>query len=216
MEELQKTIKALTQIPTASLSDALDQMGLRGYMSHEIRPILQNVKVVGPAVTIKHRIVNKRMPFTPALKAIDEAKPGDVLVISSDDDLRDVALLGGLMGLAAKVKGLSGAVLGGGVRDVRELRELGFQVFSLSVIPTTSLGRTEIEGVNVPLRCGGLIVKPGDLIVGDDDGVVVIPRDKVQEAIERARKFDEVERMEAEELRKGTPLVETVAKFARI
>ncbi len=213
---LKKVLDGLRKTPTASLSDALDQMGVRGFISHEFRPLIQGHKIVGPALTIKHQLCNRVASFIPALEAIDEAKQGTVLVIAGDADLRDVGLFGGLMATASKARGLAGAVLDGGVRDTREIREMGFQVFSRSVIPTTSIGRTELVGVNVPLICGGVTVQPGDIIVGDDDGVVVIPKDRVGEALERALRFDEVEVVEAEELRKGASFVETIKKHARV
>ncbi|MEM3046792.1 MAG: RraA family protein [Candidatus Bathyarchaeia archaeon] len=215
-EDLAELLIGLRMTPTASLSDALDRMGKPGFMSHELRPIIPGVKIVGPAVTVKHKKAAKTTSFNLCLELIDKAKPGDVFVVSGDLDLRDVGLLGGLMATAAKARGMAGAILDGGVRDVRELREMGFQVFSRSVIPTTSLGRTDIEAVNVPIVCGGVTVNPGDIIVADDDGVVVLPRASAQEALKRANEYDEVERKEAEDLRRGAPLVETIKKYARV
>lgn len=202
--------------PTASLSDALDRMGKPGFMSHELRPLIPGAKIVGPAVTAKHRKAAKTTAFNRVLELIDGAKPGDVLVVSGDLDLRDVGLLGGLMATACKAKGMAGAILDGGVRDVRELREIGFQAFSRSVVPTTSLGRTDIEATNLPVVCGGVTVNPGDIIVADDDGVVVIPRAAAKEVLQRANAFDDVERKEAEDLRRGASIVETIKKYARV
>lgn len=215
-DDLTEILKGLGATPTASLSDALDRMGKPGFMSHELRPIIPGVKIVGPAITVKHKKATKTTQFSLVLELIDRAKPGDVVVVSGDLDLRDVGLYGGLMATASKAKGLAGCVLDGGVRDVRELREMGFQAFSRSVVPTTSLGRTDIEAVNVPIVCGGVTVNPGDIIVGDDDGIVVIPRAVAKEALERATAFDEVERKESEDLRKGASIVETIRKYARV
>lgn len=215
-EDLAELVKGLRATPTASLSDALDRMGKPGFMSHELRPIIPGVKLVGPAITVRHKKAAKTTSFNLVLELIDRAKSGDVVVVAGDSDLRDVGLYGGLMATASKAKGLAGAVLDGGVRDVRELREMGFQVFSRSVVPTTSLGRTDIEATNKPTVCGGVAVNPGDIIVGDDDGVVVIPRAAAREVLQRANAFDEVERKEAEDLRKGASLVETIRKYARV
>ncbi len=209
-------LKKLYHTPTASLCDALDNIGIKGFMSHEIKPILEAVKIVGPAVTIKDVLSEKKVAPTPALKAIDDANPGDIIVRASEGDTKDIALWGGLMGLAAKVKGIEGAVLDGGVRDIVELKEMKFQIFSPSIVPSTSVGRTEVVGVNVPVTCGGVWVSPGDTIVGDSDGVIVIPADKLKTVIEIAEKMDAVEKEEAEELKKGSSLFETIRKYARV
>ncbi len=91
-----------------------------------------------------------------------------------------------------------------------------FQIFAPSVIPSTSIGRTKVVGINVPVNCGGIIVNPGDIIVGDSDGIVVIPSDKLEKVIDIAQKMDSVEKEEAEELKKGASFVETIKKFARV
>lgn len=211
-----KLLLKLYNIPTASLCDALDNIGFKGFMSHDIKPNLEGIKIVGPAVTIKEVLSEEKVAPIAALQAIDDANRGDVIVIASEGDMKDIALWGGLMGLAAKAKGIEGAVLDGGVRDIVELKEMKFQIFSPSIVPSTSVGRTEVVGVNVPVTCGGVLVSPGDIIVGDSDGVVVIPADKLKTVIEIAEKMDAVEKEEAEELKKGNSLVETIKKYARV
>ncbi len=206
----------LYNIPTASLCDALDNIGFKGFMSHEIKPSLETIKIVGPAVTIKDVLSEKKVAPMSALRAIDDASPGDIIVRASEEDMKEIALWGGLMGLAAKGRGIEGAVLDGGVRDIAELKEMRFQVFSSSVVPSTSVGRTEVVGVNVPVTCGGVLVSPGDIIVGDPDGVVVIPAGELEMVIGIAEKMDAVEKEEAEDLKKGNSLVETIKKYARV
>lgn len=213
---VKKLLKKLYNIPTASLCDALDSIGFKGFMSHDIKPNLEGIKIVGPAVTIKDVLSEEKAAPIAALQAIDDANPGDIIVRASEGDTKDIALWGGLMGLAAKTKGIEGAVLDGGVRDIIELKEMEFQIFSPSIVPSTSVGRTKVVGVNVPVTCGGVLVSPGDIIVGDSDGVVVIPADKLKTVIEIAEKMDAVEKEEAEELKKGNSLVETIKKYARV
>jgi len=210
-------LKELQKIPTASLSDALDRVGVRGFMSHRIKPAFEFQRVAGPAVTIKQIPTHEREIPLRALEAIDSAEPGSVIVVAVEGgSADDIALWGGLMGLTAKVRGVRAAVLDGSVRDLIENRELGFPVFSRSIVPSTSVGRLKVVGVNVPISCGDVLVKPGDIIVGDWDGVVVIPLEKLNEVIEIARQIDETERKEAEELRRGIPFTTVIKKFARV
>lgn len=209
-------LERLRKIPTSSISDALDKIGFKNFMSCEIRPRIEGKKIVGPAITARDVLTTRAIPPIPILEAIDNAKRGDIIVRSVDGDARDIGLWGGLMATAAKARGLEGAVLNGGLRDIVEIKALGFQIFSRSLIPSTSVGRTEISSINVPIDCGGVLVHPGDIIVGDDDGVVVIPKEKLEAIIMVAEKIDEVERAEVEELKKGNSIVETIKKYARV
>lgn len=142
--------------------------------------------------------------------------PGDVIVKGVSVDASDVSVWGGLMATAAKVKGLAGAVLDGGVRDVREIREVGFQVFSKSIVPSTSTGRLTTVKVNVPIICGGVLVNPGDIVVGDDDGVVVIPKERLEEVVEDALEIERIEKEEAEEIKMGKPILDVIKKYDRL
>jgi len=213
---IEDLLKELHKIPTASLCDALDKIGFTGFMSHEIKPIIDDIKIVGPAVTIKDVLSEKAESPMLALEAIDRAEPGDVIVRGVEGNAKDIALCGGLMATAAKVKGLSGAVLDGGTRDVAEIREVRFQVFSRSIVPSTSIGRTRVVDINVPVHCGGVSVSPGDVIVGDADGVVVIPKEKLETTIKIALEMDRIEKEEAKELKQGKSLVKTIKKYARV
>ncbi len=216
MSSRRDLLKEFYKIPTASLSDALDAVRIKGFMNHGIRPIIEGVKMVGRAVTVKDVPSRKVAPPVLALEAIDRAQEGDVVVRAVEGDAVDVGLWGGLMALAAKEKGLAGAVIDGGTRDLAENRELKFPVFVRSVVPSTSIGRTQVVDINVPIVCGGVPVRPGDVIVGDDDGVVVIPQEKLKQVLKEAKQIDEREKKVAEALRLGKPLVETVRKYARI
>jgi len=219
MGSTQKLPEELYKTPTASLSDALDALGIRGFMNHDIKPCVKDLKMVGRAVTVKDVLSNKKSLLLQALEVIEDAKPGDVYVRAIEgggEESANIALFGGLMALGSKMKGLAGAVIDAGARDITEYEEMGFPVFSKSVIPSTSLGRTEIVGVNVPVRCGGVLVNPGDVIVGDNDGVVVIPKDKLEKVLELAKGMDEKEGKMTKELKQGRSLLETVKKYSRI
>ena len=157
-------IDGYMKVSTASVSDAVDKIaGRRGYMDHEIKPRINEKKVVGPAVTILEGPTDEALPPKHALDAIDESPKGSVIVIAIGGET-NVAVWGGLMTAGAEVNGHAGAVLDGGVRDVTEIRrDSGFQVFSRSVSPSTTVGRFKTLSANVPVICGGVTVNPGDL-----------------------------------------------------
>lgn len=214
---LEEYILEIKKIPTASLSDALNQIGLNGTLNVPFKPTLDGVRIAGPAVTILDSYSSRRAIPIEAIEAIDNAKRGSVILrVLNGSEAEDIALFGGLMALASKVRGLEGAVMGGAIRDLREIKEMGFQVFYRFLSPNTSVGRTEIKAVNIPVKYGGVMINPGDIIVGDDDGIVVIPRDRIVEVLERAKKIDDLERREAEEIKLGEPFSKVIRKYARI
>ena len=159
-----------------------DVAGRRGTMNGRIAPVSPGMQLCGPAYTIEVRGGDNLMIHT----AITLAKPGDILVIDGKAD-RTCALMGAIMINACKALRLGGVVMDGAVRDTLDLRELGFPVFSVGANPN---GPTKfIPGrINHPISCGGIAVNPGDLILGDADGVVVIERDKAASLLEAAQK----------------------------
>lgn len=214
---LEEYVRELKKIPTASLSDALNQIGLNGTLNMHFNCVLEGIRIAGPAVTIQDRYSSRRVIPFEAMETIDNAEKGSVLVRAIDDDEAcDIALFGGLMALASKIRGLEGAVMCGAIRDFREIKEMGFQVFYRFLSPNTSVGRTEVKAVNVPIEYGDVIINPGDIIVGDDDGIVAIPKDKVSEVLERAKRIDDLEKRESEEIRKGKPFSQVIKEYLRV
>ena len=213
----QAVIDGYMKVSTASVSDAVDKIaGRRGYMDHEIKPRINEKKVVGPAVTILEGPTDEALPPTHALDAIDESPKGSVIVIAIGGET-NVAVWGGLMTAGAEVNGHAGAVLDGGVRDVTEIRrDSGFQVFSRSVSPSTTVGRFKTLSANVPVTCGGVTVNPGDLIVGDPDGVVVVPKEHVEAVLKMATEIEVREAEQARLIRQTKSLREGLAKYGRI
>jgi regulator of RNase E activity RraA len=212
-----ETIERFRPIATASVADAVDGVaGRRGYMQYEIKPRANGRKVVGPAVTVLEGPADEPQPPTHALDLIDESDEGSVIVIGVGGE-RDVAVWGGLMTAGATVNGLEGAVLDAGVRDVTEIeRDFAFPVYARTVSPGTTVGRFRTLDANVPVACGGVTVHPGDLIVADPDGVVVVPQEHVDAVLEAA---EEIERKEAEQtayIRETGSLREGLAKYDRI
>lgn len=175
----------LRAIPTAALSDA--QSGLT-----TMHPAIENrtpgLKLVGPAVTVQCLVGS----IVTVHQALAGAGPGSVLVV---DGLGDhvSALFGELMGRDARAARLAGIVVDGAVRDVAGLRELAFPTFSRWVTPRVGTNR-RLGKVNVPISCGGVPVQPGDCIVGDDYGVVVVPQDDIEELTQAGLAVEEKER----------------------
>jgi regulator of RNase E activity RraA len=210
-------VRDLKRIPTASLSDALNQIGLNGTLNVHFHPVLEGVRVAGPAITLLDCYSARRVIPMEAIEAIDNAEEGSILVRAIEGgEACNIALFGGLMALASKIKGLEGAVICGAIRDFREIKEMNFQVFYRFLSPNTSVGRTEIKAVNVPIKYGGVTINPGDVIVGDDDGIVVIPREKLIEVLEGAKQIDELERRESEEIRRGKPFSQVIREHLRV
>jgi regulator of RNase E activity RraA len=177
---------------TGNIADAVDEAtGVRGFMYHDMKPIFKT-KIVGRAATALLRPVLKhdqRKYPNHALQILDEAPPGSVLVYVLENGL-EIAGMGNLMATTAKVRGLEGAVIDGAARDVEEVARIGFPIFSRAVSPATSVGRYVSVAKQVPVTCAGILVRPGDYIVGDSDGVVVVPQEAAQKVVELIAQYD--------------------------
>ena len=173
----EEIIKALANIPTSTISDA---MGRCGAMSSDMKPIFPGARVCGPAYTIRV-YANDNLMVHLALK---EARPGDILVVDSRG-YAECALWGELMSLSARYRGLGGTVIDGGVRDKDAIAELGYPVFSKTIIPVGT-NKSNQGSICAPISCDGIPVFPGDIILGDSDGVVVVPLDQASVVIKEA------------------------------
>jgi 4-hydroxy-4-methyl-2-oxoglutarate aldolase len=208
-------IQAFRSITTASVADALWELGVAGHMSHEIKPFMK-VKIVGPAVTVLEEPTIERVPPSHALELIDNSAPGSVIVIGIDG-FRNVAVWGGLMTAGAVVNGIEGAVLDGGVRDIEEIeRDFGFPIFARSICPATTVGRFKTVAANEPVKVGEITVNPGDLIVGDRDGVVVVPVGLVETVLKAAQDIEDREREQTRLIRETKSLLKGLEKYQRI
>ena len=168
-----------------------DVAGRRGTLDGRITPLSHSTRLAGPAFTIEVRAGDNLMIHA----AMSIAKPGDVLVVDGKAD-RTCALMGSVMINACKKMGLAGVILDAAHRDTEELLELGFPFYSVGSNPN---GPTKfVPGrINWPISCGGVAINPGDLIVGDADGVVVVEREKAESLLDLAAKkvADEHERI---------------------
>jgi regulator of RNase E activity RraA len=213
-------IAGFSRSTAASVSDAVDQVvGRRGYLAHDMRPYVAGA-FVGRAATA---LVKPAAPeqATPALavkhsvEMIDSAQPGEVGVIVMEGTL-DVAAIGGLMGTAAKSRGMAGMVLDGAVRDIAELRALGLPVFARSVSPATAVSRYASVAKQVPVECAGVTVHPGDIVVAGEDGVVVVPKDRAAEVLKRSQEIDERESKMVPYIKQYKSLAKAIEVFNRI
>jgi regulator of RNase E activity RraA len=188
-------------------------------MSHDMRPVVAG-QVVGRAATALVRPAPKEKA-TPALavkhsvEMIDNSKPGEVGVIVMEDGL-DVAAIGGLMGTSAKAREMAGMVLDGGVRDVGELRALGLPTYARAITPATAVGRYASVSRNEPVECAGVTVRPGDIIVAGEDGVVVVPQDQASKVLKVAQEIDDRETKMVPMIQQHKSLQKVIELFNRI
>jgi 4-hydroxy-4-methyl-2-oxoglutarate aldolase len=215
--DLNELIAGFRGVATASVADAVDKIaGRKGYLDHRIKPRINDRKIVGPAVTVLEGPTDEFVPPRHALDAIDESDAGSVMVIAINGEA-DVAVWGGLMTAGAVANKLEAAVLDGGVRDITEIRrDYDFPVYARSVSPGTTLGRHKTLAANVAVPVGDVIVHPGDIIVGDIDGVVVVPRDHAEAVLSMAREIDAREAEQARLIIETGSLREGLAKYGRI
>lgn len=168
-------------------------------MDGGIRPISTGLKMVGRA----HTVVCEE-DFLTVIKALSDAQPGDVLVVETRGTRRAVA--GELFSFEAKRKGLAGLVVDGAVRDIAQVRTFGFPVYSRSVCPASGTTKRVFD-TQVPVLCGGLVVQPGDVLFGDDDGIVVASAEHLASLVDAARGIQAVEAETLARMQAGESLV---------
>lgn len=174
----------LTKVePVAEAALLHEALGKRGAMNHDVRPAFAGARILGRALTIKSAPGDNLMLHL----ALSVAQPGDVLVAAVDGFL-EAGIWGEIATVAAQVRGVRGLVTDGAVRDTEMIARMGFPIFSrgLSIKGTTKRQKGEL---NKPIVLGGAVVNPGDIIVGDADGVVVVPAGEVDAAIARANEI---------------------------
>jgi regulator of RNase E activity RraA len=210
-------VDAYRHVEAASVSDAIEQLlHEKRYMSHRMQSIFPT-KFAGTALTVS--LVKQENhdadALTGMLKAIDTGGPGSVYVMKVEDGA-DIAGMGGLMGTAMFARGFAGAVIDGGVRDLPQLKKIGFSVYATGPVPSTSVGHYRFAGMNIPVECDGVKVNPNDIIVADQDGVVVVPRDHAAEILVLAQKLDNSEHSMYPFIEKFHSIEEAVKQFGRI
>jgi 4-hydroxy-4-methyl-2-oxoglutarate aldolase len=202
---------------TAVLSDVLDELGHRDQaMPPSIRPLDDALVMAGFARTGLYReiyrIVPDENPYELEMALIDDLKLDDVAVFGCGGSRR-IAPWGELLTTASRARGAAGCVTDGFVRDIRQIRALRFPVFHGGIAPLDSKGRGMVAEIDVPIACAGVAVAPGDLVVGDADGVIVVPRAVEAEAVRRAFAKVTSEDRTREELAAGAKLADVFAKY---
>ena len=187
-------IAEIGKFSSATLHEAL---GKTGNLPYGIKPISPKMKVCGPAFTVKTMLCDNMLLH----RAYAYAKAGDVLVVNCSN-FYEAGYWGDLMSLGAMTKGIAGLVIDGCVRDADDIEAMGFPVFSRGLC-IKGTGNQGEGSLNEPIIMGENMVYPGDIIVGDRDGVVVIPQNRVEEAIEKAYARELKEENVRKELRKG-------------
>ncbi|MFZ2070506.1 MAG: 3-hexulose-6-phosphate synthase [Halobacteriota archaeon] len=183
------------QVSTPNISDAMHRKGVL----HGLKPLFEGIKLVGKAVTVQTFEGDWAKP----VEATDVAKEGDVIVVYAGS--KDVAPWGELASWSCKQKGIAGVVIDGAVRDVSEIRRLRFPVFAKYIMPNAGEPKGFGE-LNTEIKCGGAVVKPGDWIIGDDNGVVVVPKERAYELARRAKEVWKNEERIREEIKRGKTL----------
>src|SRR2546430_7139018 len=211
-------IEEFRRVEVASVSDALEQLtGKRMYMSHRMQPIF-TAKFAGFARTVQlKKDEGNKDPeaLTGMLEAIDQGSTDSVYVMVVEDGA-DIAGMGGLMGTAMAARDFSGAVIDGGGRDTAYLQKIGFPVYGLGIVPSTSVSHYRFAGSNIPVVCDGVAVNPAGLIVADADGVVAVPRALAPQVLALAQDMDFKEHSMYAWIEKLKSIQEAVKKFGRL
>jgi regulator of RNase E activity RraA len=210
-------LEGYRHVEVASVSDAIEQLaGRKMYMSHRMRPIFPT-KFAGFAVTVflKKEANDDPNALSGMLAAIDGGTKDSVYVMVVEDG-NDIAGMGGLMGTAMYSREYAGAVIDGGVRDTAYLKKIGFPVYSLGIVPSTSVHHYRFAGSNIPVVCDGVPVQAGDIVVADQDGVVVVPRKDAPKVLALAQDMDFKEHSMYAYIEKLKSIEEAVKKFGRL
>jgi 4-hydroxy-4-methyl-2-oxoglutarate aldolase len=209
----EKYRKRFERMATTNISDALDKVGVRGTVVG-IGPMYDCPKVVGRAVTIKITAAGMiKAKHHLGVRAIDSAGAGDVIIIDNRGDLNNNCW-GEILSMGAKMKGVSGVVVDGAARDIDACKEFGFPVYARGTIPLTARGRIMEESFNEVIRIGDVQVRPGDIVMADVNGVVIIAHEKLDEVLSAAEEILQKEEAMVDELRKGVPILEVDQKYA--
>jgi regulator of RNase E activity RraA len=211
-------IERLDDLYSAVVADVLDRLGVRSnVMAPRIRPLDRRTRLAGFAATV-HCVEVDAPPaaredwYKGELQAVDALEQGDVMVVSTCRG----CYWGELLATASRYRGARGIVADAYTRDTLALIEMNFPTFVAGISPEDSLGRIEVDAVGVPIECGDVTVNPGDLLVGDHDGVVVIPSAVAHEVIALAEEKVSGENLVRQKLEDGMPVWEAFRTYGVI
>ncbi|MEA5501885.1 RraA family protein [Halotia wernerae UHCC 0503] len=206
-----------TKLFASVLSDCLDQAGLMDQaLPSRIRPLDEASVMVGRARTAAfmevYNVPEGSNPYELEIALIDSLKKDEIPVFACSNPVR-VAPWGELLSTASKYRGAAGALMDGCVRDIKPIRKMGFPVFHGGIAPLDSKGRGKIMALDVPIECAGVKVETGDLIFGDADGVVVIPKAHEKRVLDLAFEKISGERNTLADLQRGDKLADVFARY---
>lgn len=208
-----KIVEGFRDIPTSTISDVLDEMGINGIING-LRVLVPGVRIAGAAFTIK-AVAGELGSYSrsdfPVGEVIGLMAANDVMVCGLGG--QRVSTMGGLGSLAMKLRGVAGMVIDGGARDVEQIRHTGFPSYVRHVCATSGKTRVKWLAINVPIEINGVSVCPGDIVVADDTSVAVVPVDKASGILEQCRRREEFEAQFEEELKKGSAFLEISRKL---
>lgn len=197
-------INRLNAVGVCSLSDAMDKHRIEGHCLG-IKPFGANMKVAGPAFTI--RMVPVGQSGGVVGDYIDDVEEGQIVVIDNNGR-RDTTVWGDILTTVANFKKIGGTVIDGVCRDIQPSLDVGYPIFALTNTMRTGKDRVTADAYNVPVQLAGVRIEPGDWLVGDSDGVVAIPRDRLEEVLDTAEKIVEIETRIMNAVKQGTRLDE--------
>jgi len=214
MKEFNEKYRArFEKLSSTNVSDALDALGLKG-ATCGIRPMIAKWnKIVGPAVTMRMTAAGQTPQKTHlGMNAIAAAKPGDVIVIDNGGRM-DTSCWGGILANGAKAKGIVGTVIDGCCRDLDDCIEADYTVYARGTVVQTARGRVIEESTNQMIQFGGVQVRPGDIVVGDSSGIVIVPVEHMEAVLKKAEELWQKEENLVAELRNGADILEVDAKY---
>lgn len=211
-------VDRLAGLYSAVVSDTLDRLGIRGNtMASRIRPLYAQARVAGLAATV-HCVEVDAPPadredwYKGELEAVDALEPGDVMVVSTCPG----CYWGELLATASRFRGARGIVADAYTRDTLALIEMAFPTFVAGINPQDSLGRIDVDAIGIPVECGGVTVHPGDLVLADHDGVVVVPSAVAEQVVTLAEEKVLGEKLVREKLAEGMPVLEAFRTYGVI
>ena len=217
-------VDRIAKLYTPVVSDVLDELGVRdNVMSGEIRPIYPEAKVAGLAYTMRSSatVEYRKSQDILFIEALDRIARNAVIV-HEVGSATNAAAWGEMCSATAMARGALGAVTNGAIRDATKITEMRFPVFARSFTPADStiasagLARMQLIDCQMPVRCGGVIVNPGDIIFADLDGIAVVPKNVVDEVVKRAEEKAKEEKEIRKALNKGEHIKETLLRYARL